>query len=243
MSEVLPKLALLAGGLATRLGPLTRSVPKSLVRICGVPFLAYQLELFAGQGICEIVICAGHLGGQIEAFAGDGSRFGCSIAYSHDGDMLLGTGGALRRALPFLGECFFVVYGDSYLTADFAEVWRAFLVSGKPALMTVFRNEGKWDTSNVEMRDGTIVRYSKLARTAEMQHIDYGLSILRAEVLRHWPDGAQFDLAGVLSSIAEDGQLAAYEVNERFYEIGSPEGLRMTEEHLAGTMVLAGGPQ
>lgn len=238
---MLPKLALLAGGRATRLGALAQSVPKSLIRVHGEPFLAHQLRLLAAQGIREIVICVGHLGDQIEAFAGDGSRFGCNIIYSHDGNTLLGTGGALRRALPFLEECFFVMYGDSYLTANPRDAWNAFVTSGKPALMSIYRNEGRWDTSNVEMRNGKIVCYCKTAHTPEMRYIDYGLSILSADVLRKWPDGEQFDFADVLSQLAVAGQLAAHEVKERFFEIGSYEGLCMAEEHIASMMPLSEG--
>jgi NDP-sugar pyrophosphorylase family protein len=225
-------LALLAGGLATRMRPLTESAPKSLLMIDGEPFLAHQLRLLAGQGIKDIVLCCGHLGEQIEAFAGGGSRFGCRIRYSYDGDVLLGTGGALRRALPLLGESFFVMYGDSYLLADPVRAWKAFRASGQPALMTVFRNNGQWDASNVEMRDGRIACYDKRRRMPEMRYIDYGLSLLRADALEAWPDREPFDLAMVMAGLAAQGKLAAHEVHGRFYEIGSPEGFRATEQML-----------
>ncbi|MDI3253562.1 MAG: nucleotidyltransferase family protein [Bacillota bacterium] len=240
MPEALPRLALLAGGLATRLGALTQSIPKSLLPVCGEPFLAHQLRLLAAHGVREVVLCIGHQGEQVRSFAGDGSRFGCRIFYSHDGDAPLGTGGALRRALPLLGEEFFVLYGDSYLTAGFAAAWNDFLYSGKPALMTIFRNEGRWDASNVEVREGRIVRYSKSCRTDGMQYIDYGLNILRAEVLQAWPEGACFDLEEVMGRLAAQGLLAAHEVDGRFYEIGSFEGLRMTEEYLARNLLSPG---
>lgn len=233
----LPPLALLAGGLATRLRPLTETVPKSLVLVDGEPFLAHQLRLLAEQGIRDIVICCGHLGDQIESFAGNGSRFGCRISYSQDGEKLLGTGGALRRALPLLGESFFVMYGDSYLIADPSHAWRAFLSEGKPALMTVFRNDGQWDASNVEMQDNAVLRYDKCVRTAVMGYIDYGLSLVSASVLEKWPDGEAFDLSTVFTGLAEAGQLAAHEVHTRFYEIGSPDGLRMTEDLIAGLRI------
>jgi NDP-sugar pyrophosphorylase family protein len=233
MPEALPRLALLAGGLATRLGPLARSVPKSLVPVCGEPFLAHQLRLLVEQGISEIVICTGHMGEQIEGFARDGSQFGCRILYSHDGNSPLGTGGALRRALPLLGSPFFVMYGDSYLTADLAAILKTFRNSGMPALMTVFRNDGNWDASNVEMREERLASYSKKARSPFMCHIDYGLSILTPEILQGWPDGAKFDLADVMEHLASEGRMAAHEVRERFYEIGSLAGLRMTEDYLA----------
>src|SRR5580698_11592164 len=221
MHNNLPPLALLAGGLATRLRALTETVPKSLLLVAEEPFLAHQLRLLVRQGIYEIVLCCGHLGEQIEAFAGDGSRFGCRIRYSYDGDALLGTGGALRRALPLLGERFFVMYGDSYLLADLASVWKTFLASAQLALMTVFRNDGKWDASNIEMRDGKILCYEKRKRTPAMRYIDYGLSVLHANVLKAWPENEPFDLASVFGSLATEGSLAAHEVHGRFYEIGS----------------------
>lgn len=232
MRSAFPPLALLAGGLATRMRPLTENVPKSLLRVDGEPFLAHQLTLLAEQGVNDIVICCGHLGKQIEAFAGDGSRFGCRVRYSCDGDVLLGTGGALRRALPLLSESFFVMYGDSYLLADPARAWRTFLAAGQPALMTVLRNDGKWDASNVEIRDGKIICYDKLGRVPDLRYIDYGLSLMRANVLEAWPDREPFDLSVVMAVLAAKGKLAAHEVHGRFYEIGSPEGFDMTEKML-----------
>ena len=232
MLSDLPPLAILAGGLATRMRPLTEHVPKSLLTVDGEPFLAHQLRLLVEQGVQDVVICCGHLGEQIEAFAGIGSRFGCRIRYSYDGEALLGTGGALRRALPLLGESFFVMCGDSYLLANPVRAWKAFLTSRHPALMTVLQNDGRWDTSNVEMWAGRIVRYDKLRRAPEMRFIDYGLSLIQANVLRAWPDREPFDLAAVMAGLAAEGQLAAHEVHGRFYEIGSPEGLHETERML-----------
>ena len=235
MRSALPPLALLAGGLAMRLLPLTEKVPKSLLLIDGEPFLAHQLRLLVSQGIREIVLCCGHLGEQIEAFVGDGAGFGCNIRYSHDGDSLLGTGGALRRALPLLGESFFIMYGDSYLSLDFLRVREAFAASRQPALMTVWRNDGWLDRSNIEMRGGKIARYEKGShQDPKLRHIDYGLSLLSADALEECPETYSFDLACVMARLAADGRLAAYEVRERFYEIGSPEGLRATEEMLTG---------
>src|SRR5277367_256904 len=175
MPSELPPLALLAGGLARRMRPLTEYIPKSLLRIDGEPFLAHQLKLLVEQGNKDIVICCGHLGEQIEAFAGNGSRFGCRLRYSYDGDALLGTGGALRRARPLLGESFFVMYGDSYLLADPARAWKAFVASRQPGLMTVFKNDDLLDASNIEMQDGRILVYDKGRRTSGMCYIDYGL--------------------------------------------------------------------
>ncbi len=232
MPSELPPLALLAGGKATRMYPLTENIPKSLLPINGEPFLAHQLRLLVAQGIRDIIICCGHLGKQIADFAGDGSKFGCHICYSYDGETLLGTGGALRRALPLLGPSFFVMYGDSYLAVEPEHIWKKFLTSGMPALMTVFRNNSQWEASNIEMRNGKIVCYDKRAPYPAMQYIDYGLSLMRSEVLAQWPAETPFDLASVLARLAAGNKLAAYEVFVRFYEIGSPEGYQQTKRML-----------
>jgi N-acetyl-alpha-D-muramate 1-phosphate uridylyltransferase len=223
-----PRLALLAGGLATRLRPLTSFMPKSLIQIAGEPFLAHQLRLIYAGGIREVVLCCGFLGEQIEDFAGDGSHFGLSITYSHDGPQPLGTGGALLKALPLLGPRFLVMYGDSWLTEPIEPIWRSFLDSGKPALMSVFRNQNRWGASNVELRKGLVVRYDKRHPSASMHHIDYGLDALDAAALANWTVPI-FDLADVWSGLAQYSLLAGFETSERFYEIGSLAGLRETE--------------
>ena len=218
-------VAILAGGLATRLRPATEKIPKALVQVAGEPFLAHQLRLLHDAKLRRVVICAGYLGETIEAEIGDGVRFGMEIAYSFDGPRLLGTGGALRRALPLLGERFFVLYGDSYLRIDYGRVARAFLDGGKPALMTVFKNEGRWETSNVWFEEGKICLYDKKSRTAKMRHMDYGLGILSAKALEGWQATEVFDLTSLYQELLAKNQLAGYEVAQRFYEIGSPEGL------------------
>jgi NDP-sugar pyrophosphorylase family protein len=229
-----PRLALLAGGLATRLRPLTSFMPKSLIQIAGEPFLAHQLRLIRAGGIREVILCCGFLGEQIEDFAGDGSRFGLSITYSHDGPQPLGTGGALFKALPLLGQRFLVMYGDSWLTEPVEPVWRSFLDSGKPALMTVFCNQNRWGASNVEFRRGVVVRYDERHPSPAMHHIDYGLDALDASVLTHWTVPV-FDLAEVWSGLAHYSLLAGYETSERFYEIGSLAGMRETEAVVAAS--------
>jgi N-acetyl-alpha-D-muramate 1-phosphate uridylyltransferase len=231
-SERPPPLALLAGGLATRLRPTTIAIPKSMIEVAGEAFIAHQLRLLARQGITDIVVCAGHLGEQIEAYVGDGGTFGCNVRYSFDGDTLLGTGGALRKALPLLGDRFFVMYGDSYLPTPFSAIRQAFERAGLPALMTVFRNAGRWDASNVEFVNGVICRYDKVDRTPAMLHIDYGLGILAAGVVHDWAANRTFDLAELYRDLARRGLLAGFEVHERFYEIGSPAGITETDGFL-----------
>ncbi|MGA8110860.1 MAG: sugar phosphate nucleotidyltransferase [Acidobacteriaceae bacterium] len=232
-----PPLALLVGGLATRLQPLTAALPKSLIEVAGEPFLAHQLRLIRAGGIRDVVLCCGFGGQQIQDFAGDGSRFGLSISYSCDGDQPLGTGGALRAALPLLGRRFLVMYGDSWLTEPIEPIWRAFLDSGKPALMTVFRNENRWGASNVDYRDGLVVDYHSRQPCPALRFIDYGLEALEAKTLAHWTVPA-FDLGDVWSGLASYRMLAGYEASARFYEIGSFPGLRETEAVVAATAPL-----
>jgi NDP-sugar pyrophosphorylase family protein len=231
MPETIP-VAILAGGLATRLRPITEKIPKSLVTVAGRPFLAHQIELLRGQGLRHLVLCIGHLGEMIQRDFGDGSSFGVKIDYSFDGPALLGTGGALRKAMPFLGHEFFVLYGDSYLPIDFKSVAAAFEKSGKQALMTVYENQGKWDTSNVWFENGEIKVYDKKNRRPEMRHIDYGLSLFKANVFDSVPLNTPTDLATILTDLVAGSELAGFEVKERFYEIGSPVGLSELDQLL-----------
>jgi NDP-sugar pyrophosphorylase family protein len=225
-------VAVLAGGLATRLRPITEKIPKSLIPVAGKPFLAHQLELLRSRGIRRAVLCVGYLGEMIQRQFGDGSAFGLQLDYAFDGPKLLGTGGALKRALPLLGMEFFVLYGDSYLPVEYRPIAEFFRRSGKFGCMTVYRNEGRYDTSNVVFRDGSIVVYDKKSRLPEMHHIDYGLSLFQATVFNAYPDGEPFDLAEVMGGLVREKQLAGYEVRERFYEIGSPAGLAELEQIL-----------
>jgi NDP-sugar pyrophosphorylase family protein len=218
-------VAILAGGLATRLRPVTEKIPKALVRVAGEPFLAHQLRLLTSAGIRKAVLCVGYRGEMIEEEFGDGRSNGIDLTYSFDGPELLGTGGALKKALPLLGDRFLVLYGDSYLPIDYAAPVRAFVARRKLALMTVFKNEGRWDASNVSFEDGMIRFYSKKQKTPDMRYIDYGLGILDASALSPWSATKAFDLADVYQGLIGQRELAGYEVRQRFYEIGSPEGL------------------
>lgn len=229
---ILP-VAILAGGMATRLYPVTQKIPKALLTIAGRPFIFHQLEWLKREGVSRVVLCVGNLADQIEAAVGDGSAFGLSVAYSHDGDVLLGTGGALRKALPLLGPEFFVLYGDSYLLCPFADVQAAYKASGLPALMTVLHNGGRWDKSNVLFRDGKLVEYNKHAPLADMQHIDYGLGVLSDAVLKARAEHEAFDLADMYHDLSIKGQLAGYEVQQRFYEIGSQSGIAEADQFLS----------
>ena len=226
-------VAILAGGLATRLRPLTETRPKSLIEVNGEPFIAHQLRLLATQGIPHAILCTGHLGDQVRAFVGDGTGFGVGVRYSDDGAVPLGTGGALRQALRLQSSPLFALYGDSYLTCDFGAVQRAFEASGKAALMTVFENRGAFDQSNVEYGKGQIVAYDKQNATVAMRHIDYGLGVFAPRAFAGYPEGAPLDLARVYQDLLAAGELAAFEVRDRFYEIGSAAGVRDLSDYLA----------
>jgi NDP-sugar pyrophosphorylase family protein len=228
-------VAILAGGLATRLRPITGKIPKSLLPVAGKPFLAHQLELLQSRGIRRAVLCIGHLGEMIQREFGNGSAFGVQLDYSFDGPKLLGTGGAIKRALPLLSDEFFVLYGDSYLPVEYRPIAEFFRRSGKLGCMTVYRNEGRYDTSNVVFHDGEIAVYDKKNRPPEMRHIDYGLSLFKASVFESYSAGQPFDLAEVMGKLVREKQLAGYEVRERFYEIGSPAGLAELEILLKAT--------
>jgi len=226
----LPPVCILAGGLGTRLGERVRDTPKPLLDVAGEPFLVHQLRLLAGHGAREVVLCVGYRGEQIEADIG-GKRFGIRIRYSLDTPKLDGTLGAIRRALPLLGERFLVLYGDTYLRIDYAEVARVWRESDLPAIMTVLRNEDRWDASNARYEGNRVLAYDKRAPTPDMHWIDYGLGGLTADALTV-VDENEPDLACLYQRLASLGRLAGYEASERFYEIGTPSGLRETDAFL-----------
>lgn len=232
----LPPVAILAGGLATRMRPVTETIPKSLLDIDGEPFVARQLRLLRSRGVDRVVLCVGHLGAMIESVVGDGRQFGLEVRYSWDGDRLLGTGGAIRRALPLLDDPFFTLYGDSWLACDYRAVADAFAASPALALMTVYRNDGQWDASNVEFDGRRILAYDKANRTPRMRHIDWGLGMFRHAAFDDVPDDAPCDLASVYQRMLADGSLTAFETDRRFHEIGSLAGLEEMRRLARGTL-------
>jgi len=225
-------VVILAGGLATRLRPITEKIPKALVEVAGCPFLEHQIDLLKRNAVTDVILCVGYLGEMIEQLYGDGKTLGVRLRYSYDGPKLLGTGGAIKKSLPLLPDAFFVLYGDSYLPVDYQAVAARFRAAQKPALMTVFANADAWDTSNVWFENGFIRLYSKREKLPEMRYIDYGLMICARRIFDDSPDGVAFDLAGTLEDLSRRGQLAGYEVNQRFYEIGSPTGLTELDRFL-----------
>jgi NDP-sugar pyrophosphorylase family protein len=233
----LPPVCILAGGLGERLGERTASLPKPLLEVAGRPFLLHQLELLAGHGAERAVLCVGYRGELVEQRIG-ASRFGIEIGYSYDSPALDGTLGAIRRALPLLGERFLVLYGDTYLRLDYGAAVTSWIASGQPALMTVLRNDGRWDTSNVLYSDGRVTAYDKRRPTAAMQWIDYGLGGLEPVALSAVEE-TENDLAELYHRLAQAGRLYGFEATERFYEIGTPEALAETDAFLTAVTGVA----
>ena len=233
-------VVVLAGGLGTRMAHIAPDLPKALVPVLGEPFAFHQLRLLAAQGVRDVLYVVGHRGARIREAVGDGRTFDLAVAYVDERESLHGTAGALRLALDrgVLPETFGVLYGDSYLPIDLAPVWRAFSDDGRPALMTVYRNEGLWDSSNAVFGNGTVLRYDKdpAAHEPAMEWIDYGFSVLERSVVDRIPTDSVVDLADVYRDLSRRGELAGYEVSERFYEIGSPDGLAELERYLGAAL-------
>lgn len=222
-------VAILAGGLATRLKPITEKIPKSLVDVAGEPFICRQMKYLQSQGIKKVTLCVGYLGEMIESIIGNGDQFGIDVTYSHDGSVLLGTGGALKQALPLLGDAFFVLYGDSFLPIDFSKVEQAFYSSNKLALMTILHNSNQWDKSNVYYSNDKLIDYNKDFPSLDMNYIDYGLGILSSNLFDSYEEGLAFDLSEIYKELALKSKLKGYCVTQRFYEVGSFDGLKDTE--------------
>jgi MurNAc alpha-1-phosphate uridylyltransferase len=220
------QMVILAGGLATRLRPLTSNIPKSLLKISGRPFLEYQLELLKDYEIKDVALCLGYKGEQIREYFGNGKKFGVNLSYSFDGEKLLGTAGALKKAGKLLDEKFFLLYGDSYLPFDYQKIEEFFNGSDKLSLMVVYKNQNRFDKSNVVIEDQLVKVYNKNFKGANLEYIDAGLSILRKEVLHLVPEDESYDLQDLYKILILQEEMVAYEVKQRFYEIGSLEGLQ-----------------
>ena len=228
------QLVILAGGFAKRLGLITEQIPKALVKINDIPFVDWQLSLLARKGIKKVIFCVSHKSEMIEGHIGDGSRFNLEVKYSKDGITQLGTGGAIRKSISLLDESFMVLYGDSYLEMDYKEAQTAFEGSGKPAMVTVYKNSGQYDTSNIKFKNNVVVQYKKGLTNTQFTHIDYGLSFFKKEVFANQELGKYFDLSEVFEELSMRKDLAGYEVSNRFYEVGSIQGISELSKHLSG---------
>lgn len=223
------QVVILAGGLGTRLGLVTERIPKAMVSVRGKPFLQHQISLLRKNRVRDILLCIGHYGDQIRAYFGDGKRFGVELSYSEEGEALLGTGGALKKAETLLADRFFLMWGDSYLLLDYHAIWRAFIDSEAQALMVVYRNNDRGIKSNVTLRDGKVAVYDKWRHHPGMDFIDNGLSALEKSLLGRIPSGVYFEIETLFKDLSLEGGLAAFETGQKYYEIGSLEGIRELE--------------
>ena len=228
-------IAILAGGFATRLGSLVERTPKCLLEVNGKPFVDWQLDLLVKNGYSDFLFCLSHQSELVRKHLGDGENLGINIEYSMDGETQLGTGGAIKRALPLLGDSFGVIYGDSYLPIQYSEVEEEFLNSNSQALMTIYKNHNQLDASNVEFVDGKLINYEKGSNNQRMLHIDYGITYFKESAFRPWMSQSRFDLAQVCHQLAAHEQLMGFEVFERFYEIGSVQGIEEFSKYLEET--------
>jgi len=219
------QIVVLCGGKATRLYPLTKKIPKSMIKISGKIFLEHQIDLLKKNGLSDIVLCVGYKAEQIKKYFGDGKNFGVEIKYSSDKKKLLGTGGALKKAENLLEDSFLVMYGDSYLPFNFQKAIKFFKKSNKLGLMTVFKNLNKYEPSNVEVEKNLVKSYSKKRKTKKMKYIDYGVIIFKKEALKFIPKNKVYNLSKLLQTLIKKKQLLTYPAEKRFYQIGSPEGL------------------
>ncbi|MEW6405544.1 MAG: sugar phosphate nucleotidyltransferase, partial [Chloroflexota bacterium] len=214
-------VVILAGGLAMRLRPITEQIPKALVEVGGQPFIAHQLRLLRARGIENVIVSAWYLGEMIEEFLGDGDQLGMQVQYVFDGEKALGTAGAIRKALNLLDGPFFVLNGDTYFPCDFAAIQTFYEEHSQDGLMVVNRNQLPWHDSNVELRNGEIIRYDKQNRDAQMEHVDAGLGVFDPRAFAHLEEGQPADIAEVMQKLLAENELLAYEEGQRFYEIGS----------------------
>ncbi|RLF31559.1 MAG: nucleotidyl transferase [Thermoplasmata archaeon] len=226
------QMVILCGGLATRLGNLAKNTPKSMIKIDGKPFLWYQIENLKKQGIKNLILCVGHLSEKIIEYFGDGTKHDINITYSHDGDKPLGPIGALKKAEPLLQDVFFIMYGDSYLTVDYLKVYDFFKKHDRLGCMVVYKNNDKYDKSNLIVKNNMVVEYSKEKQSRDMIYIDYGTSILRKKSLEIIPPNTFYTTGEFFSNLIKQKQLLAYEVKKRFYHIGNPEALREFKEYI-----------
>jgi len=217
---------ILAGGEGTRLRPLTTSLPKSMIPIAGKPFLDYEIMLLKRTGVIDFVICIGYKGEIIRSHFGNGESFGVKIRYSDDGDMLLGTAGSLKKAQALLADGFFITYGDAYPIIDYHAAWNRFLSTGKIAMMVVLKNSNKYGRSNTVVQNGQVTFYSKKETVPGMEYIEFGVTFMNKQALDMLAGDYPIDLELLYRKIICNNQMAAVEVKQRIYDIGSPEGLR-----------------
>ena len=223
MSENLEQVVIIAGGLGTRLYPITKRVPKSMVKVGPKPFFEHQIELCRKNGIRNIVFCGGYLWEEVWKYFGRGRGFGVEIDYSIE-EEILDTGGALKNAYPWLDREFFVLYGDSYLVFDWQEAYGFFTRSQAKGLMTVWEaTNGFKPQVSIDER-GFVKEFTKENFKPEMKYIEYGLNILKKNIIFEVP-GEKFPIGDYFNLLIEKRSLVSFKVKNKFFEAGSFEGI------------------
>jgi NDP-sugar pyrophosphorylase family protein len=225
-------VVILAGGLATRLQSLKKKLPKALIKISGKPFIYHQLTYLRKEGIKKVIICIGYLGDRIKNYVGNGKKFDIEVLYSKDWPHLLGTGGAIKNALPLITDKFFILYGDTFLPINYKDIVKFHLKNKSKSVITIIKNKGMWDKSNINFKNNKIIEYNKFNNGLEMEYIDYGLSLLSKDIFNKYPPKKSFDLSVIFRQLIIQKKLLGFEVYKRFYEIGSIKGLRQTKKFL-----------
>lgn len=229
---------ILAGGKGSRLGDLSKDIPKAMIEIGGEPFIAHVLRLLRREGVRRVVLLVEHFAKQIEDYVQDGAGFGLAVSYSRDGDSDLGTGGAVKKALEYVDQDLAVMYGDTYLDISMPTVYTAFKSSGLGAMMALLENNNQWAPSNVEFDElqGKVLKYDKKKPTNNMRFIDYGLSFFSRDLLEtHCKNlkKTSFDMGDLFKAMAKKKELAGFAVNRRFYDIGTIENMIETRAYLS----------
>lgn len=227
-------ITILAGGLATRLRPVTEKIPKSMVLINDQPFVFHQLQLLKEKRIEKVHFCLGYLGEMVEEYVRLHFKDAFELSFSYDGNPLLGTGGAVVNAFRFLPETFFITYGDSYLDVDYLAINNVYLAENQDdyGLMTVYNNAGKWDSSNVIFKNNILEYYSKKNKIESMNYIDFGIGILAKQHFKNRMLGENFDLSEIYEKLSLEQKLIGFEVFNRFYEVGSFSGIEDLSNYL-----------
>jgi len=227
-------VVIIAGGLATRLKLRAHDHPKSMILVNGKPFIDWQLNMFASQGVEKIIICIGNKGDQIASFVGNGDRYGIEVIYSLDGEFLLGTGGAVQKASNLVQGKFLVTYGDSYLPISFSDFSKKFEDSKKSSAMAIYKNNNLYDSSNIDFKNGEILTYSKNNKDKGLKYIDYGLLGLNSNIFPFRELNSQWDLSILFNDLVIQKEVLGIEVHNRFYEIGSESGIFDLEIYMRG---------
>lgn len=234
------QIVIMAGGMGTRLRPLTYEIPKPMVVVGGKPYLYYQLKYLQKFGYTDVLILIGYLGHYIQDYFKDGDDLGLNISYSIENEPL-GTGGALKGAQSLLQEVFMLIYGDSFLPIDLKNLENSFNYSSMAGMVVVYDNRENTDvTSNIAVdAQDTILKYKKNSNDHDLNYVDAGISIFNKNVCDLIPDKKKKSLEEeIFPSLVEQRKLFAYITNQRFYDIGNIQRLSVFENYITNHPIM-----